>query len=68
MMATGVINATFAKGRKIPDQLSIIGYDDISITKFMVPPLIIVHKPKYQLGRTAVDTLLLCIKNKEMKP
>lgn len=58
MMAMGVINAANEKGIKIPEQLSIIGYDDIQISKFMTPALTTIHQPKYRLGKAAVEALL----------
>lgn len=58
MMAMGVINAASQHGIRIPEDLSLIGYDDIHIAKFMTPPLTTIHQPKYRLGQAAVDTLL----------
>lgn len=58
MMAMGVINAANAKGIRIPEDLSIIGYDDIHIAKFMSPSLTTIHQPKYRLGKAAVEALL----------
>ena len=58
MMAMGVINAANELGIQIPEQLSIIGYDDIHIAKFMSPSLTTIHQPKYRLGQAAVETLL----------
>ncbi|WP_434999381.1 substrate-binding domain-containing protein [Vibrio scophthalmi] len=58
MMAMGVINAANEKGIAIPEELSIIGYDDIQIAKFMSPSLTTIHQPKYRLGQAAVETLL----------
>ncbi|WP_028021762.1 substrate-binding domain-containing protein [Enterovibrio calviensis] len=58
MMAMGVINAANEKGIAIPKDLSIIGYDDIQISKYMTPSLTTIHQPKHRLGQTAVDTLL----------
>jgi len=58
MMAMGVINAAHEKGIHIPQDLSIIGYDDIHIAKFMTPSLTTVHQPKYRLGKAAVEALL----------
>lgn len=58
MMAMGVINAAHEKGINIPEQLSIIGYDDIQISKFMTPALTTIHQPKYRLGKAAVEALL----------
>ncbi|WP_279146213.1 substrate-binding domain-containing protein [Photobacterium carnosum] len=58
MMAMGVINAANECGMCIPDDLSIIGYDDIHIAKFISPALTTIHQPKYHLGQAAVETLL----------
>ncbi|TMX33234.1 substrate-binding domain-containing protein [Vibrio sp. Hep-1b-8] len=58
MMAMGVINAANAKGIRIPEDISIIGYDDIHIAKFMSPSLTTIHQPKYRLGKAAVEALL----------
>lgn len=58
MMALGLINAANQDGVKIPQDLSIIGYDDIHLTKYITPSLTTIHQPKHQLGKTAVDTLL----------
>ncbi|PSU20004.1 substrate-binding domain-containing protein [Photobacterium kishitanii] len=58
MMAMGVINAANECGIQIPNDLSIIGYDDIHIAKYMSPALTTIHQPKYRLGQAAVETLL----------
>ncbi|MCG6466695.1 substrate-binding domain-containing protein [Vibrio parahaemolyticus] len=58
MMAMGVINAANELGIKVPDDLSIIGYDDIHIAKFLSPSLTTIHQPKYRLGQAAVETLV----------
>ncbi|KGK14444.1 transcriptional regulator [Vibrio navarrensis] len=62
MMAMGVINAANELGIAIPQSLSIVGYDDIHIAKFMTPSLTTIHQPKYRLGKAAVETLLKKIK------
>ncbi|WP_104040304.1 substrate-binding domain-containing protein [Vibrio hyugaensis] len=64
MMAMGVINAANELGIQIPEQLSIIGYDDIHIAKFMSPSLTTIHQPKYRLGQAAVETLLRKLNDK----
>lgn len=63
MMAMGVINAANECGIKIPDDLSLIGYDDIHIAKYMSPALTTIHQPKYRLGQAAVETLLKRLDN-----
>ncbi|WP_319533969.1 substrate-binding domain-containing protein [uncultured Vibrio sp.] len=64
MMAMGVINAANELGIKVPEDLSIIGYDDIHIAKFMSPSLTTIHQPKYRLGQAAVETLLRRLNDK----
>ncbi|WP_419240797.1 substrate-binding domain-containing protein [Photobacterium leiognathi] len=68
MMAMGVINAANELGIQIPEQLSIIGYDDIHIAKFMSPSLTTIHQPKYRLGQAAVETLLTRLDEPETTP
>ncbi|HHX8584041.1 TPA: substrate-binding domain-containing protein [Vibrio diabolicus] len=58
MMAMGVINAANELNIKVPEQISIIGYDDIHIAKFMSPSLTTIHQPKYRLGQAALETLV----------
>lgn len=57
MMAMGVLKAAHELNIKIPDDISIIGYDDIHIANFMTPPLTTIHQPKYRLGESAVEAL-----------
>ncbi len=63
MMAMGVIQAASQRGLRVPDDLSLIGYDDVHIAKFMTPSLTTIHQPKYRLGKAAVDTLLYRLEN-----
>lgn len=58
MMAMGVINAASEHGICIPKDVSVIGYDDIYMSKFMNPPLTTIHQPKFRLGKAAVEALL----------
>jgi LacI family transcriptional regulator len=64
MMAMGVINAASKHGLSVPSDLSIVGYDDINLAKFITPSLTTIHQPKFNLGRKAFDTLLDQIQSK----
>ena len=64
MMAMGVINTAHKYGLNVPEDLSIIGYDDIKIAKYITPSLTTIHQPKHRLGQMAVDTLLDKISSK----
>ncbi|MCG6202214.1 substrate-binding domain-containing protein [Psychromonas antarctica] len=67
MMAMGVINTANKHGISVPDDLSIIGYDDISLAKFITPSLTTIHQPKFNLGQKAFDTLLDKIQSRREK-
>ncbi len=68
MMAMGVINAANEAGIRIPEDLSIIGYDDIHIAQYMTPALTTIHQPKYRLGQAAVNTLLQRLEKEIVEP
>ena len=64
MMAMSVINSASKKGISVPEDLSIIGYDDIKLAKYITPSLTTIHQPKHRLGKKAVDMLLEQINSK----
>ncbi|SGY98579.1 Putative ribose operon repressor, rbsR [Moritella viscosa] len=64
MMAMSVINSASKKGISVPGDLSIIGYDDIKLAKYITPSLTTIHQPKHRLGQKAVDMLLEQINSK----
>ena len=53
---------------RIPDDISIIGFDDIDLSRLASPPLTTVRVYKEELGSIAVRTLLRVIQNNEEKP
>lgn len=67
MMAFGVINEATRIGIQVPADLSIIGYDDIYIARYMTPPLTTIHQPTSKLGTMVVDTLLDRLDTKRSK-
>jgi len=58
VVAFGAIDAVRAAGRRIPDDLSIVGFDDIPLAAFLEPPLTTVRLPAYELGHAAGLALL----------
>jgi len=58
VMAIGAISAANDKGIKIPDDISILGYDDIEVSSFTIPRLTSVAPPKMKLGEKIVKLLL----------
>ncbi|WP_421930354.1 ribose operon transcriptional repressor RbsR [Morganella morganii] len=57
-MAVGAYQAIWQKGLRIPQDIAVIGYDDIDLAAFLTPPLTTIHQPKDELGKLAVDKLL----------
>lgn len=57
LMAWGAIEAIKETELKIPDDISIVGYDNIFIAKLVVPALTTVNQKKYEAGRTAMEAL-----------
>jgi DNA-binding LacI/PurR family transcriptional regulator len=55
--ATGVMTALRETGRKVPTQVAIIGFDDVSFSTHLTPPLSTIHAPIEQVGREAVEQL-----------
>ncbi|MCH1625376.1 LacI family DNA-binding transcriptional regulator [Fredinandcohnia quinoae] len=57
-IAVGCYKAAYELGVKIPDELSIVGFNDVSSAQYMVPPLTTVKLYTEIMGETAVDLLL----------
>ncbi|CAM3676678.1 HTH-type transcriptional repressor PurR [Vibrio aerogenes CECT 7868] len=64
-MALGLMSRLQQRGIKIPDDMSVIGYDNIEISEYFSPPLTTIHQPKRRVGKNAFEILLERIKNKE---
>ncbi|MCH6266144.1 LacI family DNA-binding transcriptional regulator [Neobacillus citreus] len=57
-IAVGCYKAAYELGVKIPNELSIVGFNDVSSAQYMVPPLTTVKLYTEIMGETAVDLLL----------
>lgn len=69
MMAIGAMSAIFEAGFKVPEDISIIGFDDISFSKMTYPKLTTVSQPKFQTGEVAAKLLFERIeKNNKIEP
>ncbi len=58
LMALGVMSAARELNLRCPDELSIVGFDNLDFAEFTDPALTTVHQPGYQLGATAARLLL----------
>ncbi len=57
-MAVGALSYAYQQGIRVPDELSIMGYDDTLLAEMAIPPLTCVHQPIYEMGERAVTLLL----------
>ena len=62
-MATGAIKSLKERGFGIPQDIKIVGYDNIFITSLLNPSITSVHIPKQRLGEEAATLLLKLIKS-----
>ena len=53
-MALGALSLAKRRGLKVPEDLSIIGFDNISLSEFCDPPLTTVAQPRFDIGREAM--------------
>jgi LacI family transcriptional regulator len=58
LMAYGVMQAARDLGLQIPDDLALVGFDDIASSAHMRPPLTTVHQPFYEMGQRSTSLLL----------
>jgi LacI family transcriptional regulator len=58
VVALGAIGALRAGGRRVPDDISIVGFDDIPLAGYFDPPLTTVRLPAFELGQAAGRALV----------
>ena len=58
LMAIGVIRAASELGLRVPDDLSLVGFDDIELASYTIPPLTTISQPINQMGAIAAKTLI----------
>jgi LacI family transcriptional regulator len=68
LMAIGAICAASQKKLRIPQDVAIIGCDDIALASFTNPSLTTVAQPKHEMGAAAVEMLVERIKDKSKPP
>ena len=68
VLALGAMHAIWRAGKSIPEDISIVGYDDIASSGYLTPPLTTVKFPKDRMGRQAAQTILQLVRNDEAPP
>jgi LacI family transcriptional regulator, galactose operon repressor len=65
IVAVGAWRTLLEAGVRVPQDISIIGFDDIELGRFLIPPLTTVAQPSREIGEKAVELLLQRINEKE---
>jgi DNA-binding LacI/PurR family transcriptional regulator len=58
LMAIGAMEELRRLGMRVPEDVAVVGFDDIDLAAFVDPPLTTVAQPKIEMGRLAADWLL----------
>src|SRR5690606_23960609 len=58
LVALGLLQQVITTGQRVPEDLAIVGYDDIAFAAGAAVPLTSVRQPRQQLGRTAAELLI----------
>lgn len=67
-MAIGAIRAAQEMGYRVPDDVSVVGFDDIPVAAYLNPPLTTVRQPVYELGEAAACLLFQLIEDPTRAP
>jgi DNA-binding LacI/PurR family transcriptional regulator len=65
MSALGAMRAIHARGLRVPEDISVTGFDDLFFASHLEPPLTTVRQPMLQMGKIATETLLKLIAGEE---
>jgi DNA-binding LacI/PurR family transcriptional regulator len=63
--AMGLLAACYKRGVSVPDNLSVIGFDDIDMAAYTIPPLTTIRQPRFELGQRAMQLMLTLLDGQE---
>ncbi|MGI2259811.1 LacI family DNA-binding transcriptional regulator [Shewanella sp. GXUN23E] len=65
-IAIGAIHALKSMGKRVPEDVSVVGFDNIPVTPYMDPPLTTVDQPAFEMGKKAMEMLHQMMSNKPL--
>jgi DNA-binding LacI/PurR family transcriptional regulator len=66
VMAFGAMRTLRNAGRRIPDDVAVVGFDDIPASAMTHPPLTTVRQPLYEMGRTAASMVMAAVRGESI--
>jgi LacI family transcriptional regulator, galactose operon repressor len=67
LSALGVLSAIVESGRSVPGDVSVVGFDDLRLSQFTIPPLTTIHQPAVEIARRATQLLLDLAAGREVR-
>jgi len=58
LLALGVLRGLGERGKRVPDEVAVVGYDDVSFASMLSPSLTSVRQPKFEIGAAGAEMLL----------
>ncbi len=58
MMAAGVLHAIYERGLRVPQDIAVVGFDDVPQTKIIIPALTTIRQPSEEMGSKATEMLI----------
>ncbi|MBC7812399.1 MAG: LacI family DNA-binding transcriptional regulator [Burkholderiales bacterium] len=68
LMAVGALCALHEAGLRVPEDVSVIGYDNVPLASYTVPRLTTIGQPSQMMGRMATEMLVSRVKNPDLPP
>lgn len=63
LLAIGVLQALTVRGVAVPDEIALVGYDDIDFAQSAIVPLTSIRQPRADIGSSAIDLLVAAAEN-----
>ena len=68
LMADGALRTLRRAGRRVPDDVAVIGFDDVEMARYTDPPLTTIRQPIVELGRRLAGQVLRLVAGEEIEP
>ena len=66
-IALGLIRALTEAGRRVPEDVSVVGFDDTPESAYFLPPLTTIRQPKHRLGIAAMETMTSLLRGEKVQ-
>lgn len=67
-MAIGVLRALHERGRRVPQDISVVGFDDVPEAAYLIPPLTTIQQDFEAIGRRAIEVITQAINGEDLQP